>query len=420
MNTRREFVKRTATGILAVGSVRAAESTPLRAALSSPSPNGLDVRDVWSALATRLATPLLEALARRELRRHMPVESAPGVTDRPEYTYLEGFSRLLCGIAPWLELGGDNSSEGKQRAHLAELARASIDAGTDPTSADFMNFSRGKQPLVDSAFLAQAMLRAPNELWRKLEPRVQQNVIAALKSSRPIEAFENNWKLFAAEIEAFLQHIGQERDQARLSEALTKHARWYLGDSIYGDGPQFHWDYYNAFVIHPMLVETLDVVGDETPEWKSMRDQVRARLTRFAAIQERLIAPDGSYPVIGRSIAYRCGAFQGLALAAQRHLLGPELKPAQVRVALTSVIRRTLEADGTWDQNGWLRIGVNGHQPSLGERYISTGSLYLCSTALLPLGLPATDAFWTAPAERTTWQKVWAGEDLPADHAIEK
>ncbi|MEO7600136.1 MAG: DUF2264 domain-containing protein [Opitutus sp.] len=398
--------------------MRAAESGHGTQANASSS-NGSDDRALWCQLSVRLATPLLEALAMRQLRQRMPVESAPGITDRPDYTYLEGFSRLLCGIAPWLELGGDDSPEGQQRAHLAELARNGIDAGTDPGSPDFMNFSRGKQPLVDAAFLAQAMLRAPNELWRKLDPRVQQNVVAALKSSRGIAAYENNWKLFAAEIEAFLQQIGQDCDRARLFEALTKFKRWYLGDSIYGDGPQFHWDYYNAFVIHPMLVETLDVVGNETPEWRTMRDEARVRLTRFASIQERLIAPDGTYPVIGRSIAYRCGAFQGLALAALRKTLGADLKPAQVRVALSSVIRRTLESTDAWNDDGWLRIGLSGHQPSLGERYISTGSLYLCSTAFLPLGLPSADPFWSAEPEKTTWQRVWAGEDLPADHAID-
>jgi hypothetical protein len=361
---------------------------------------------------------MLEALSRRQLRATMPIEAAPGVTDRPQYTYLEALGRLLCGLAPWLERGGDDSAEGRDRARFAALARTAIDAGTDPQSPDYMNFSEGKQPLVDAAFLAEAFLRAPKDLWGKLESRVQANVVTALKSTRAIEPYESNWKLFAAEIEAFLHHVGEKRDDARLFDALKKFKTWYLGDGHYGDGPQFHWDYYNAFVIHPMLLETLDVVGDETSEWTQFRVQVRERLTRFAAIQERLIAPDGSYPVIGRSLAYRCGAFQGLALAALRGLLPAEVKPAQARVALTSVIRRTLEAPGTWDSKGWLQIGVNGHQPSLGERYISTGSLYLCSAAFLPLGLSADDAFWSAPAEKTTWEKVWSGSDLPADHAL--
>src|SRR5262249_20263986 len=131
-----------------------------------------------------------------------------------------------------------------------------------------------------------------------------------------------------------------------------------------------------------------------------------------------LISPDGSYPVIGRSSAYRCGAFQGLALASWRHLLPTEVKPAQARVALTSVIRRTLEAPQVFDAKGWLQIGVGGHQPALGASYIPTGSLYLCSAALLPLGLPPADPFWSDAPGKTTWEKVWSGVNLPADHAI--
>ncbi len=417
MKSRRAFLKlAAAAGLFSAARSRAATSP------SSPAPAlitiGGDDRAAWCALAAKLATPVLTALSERRLKATMPIEAAPGVKDRPQYTYLEALGRLLCGLAPWLELGGADSAEGRQRAQFADLARRAIDAGTDSASPDFMNFSKGRQPLVDSAFLAQAMLRAPNELWKKLAPRVQANVIAALKSSRPIPPGENNWKLFATTVEVFLQRAGEKRDDVRLFDGLRKHQEWYVGDGMYGDGPEFHWDYYNSFVIQPMLVEALDVVGDDAPEWKSLREKSRERLTRWAAIQERVITPDGTYPIIGRSIAYRCGAFQGLALAALRHALPEGVTPAQTRVALTAVIRRTLEAPGVFDDQGWLRIGVSGHQPALGETYISTGSLYLCSAAFLSLGLPAADPFWSAPAAPTTWQKVWAGANLPADHAL--
>ncbi len=410
MKTRRDFVRCAVVGGLAAaaGPVRGAE----------PAAGATTTRDAWCGWASRLAEPLLTALAERRLKATMPVESHPTSKDRPQFTYLEGFGRLLTGLAPWLELGAEASAEGRTRARWAEAARAGIDAATDPASPDFMNFSRGRQPLVDAAFLAQAMLRAPRELWQKLDARVQRNVLAALVSSRPIPAGENNWKLFATTVEVFLHRAGAPRDDGRLFEGLRKHRDWYVGDGMYGDGPEFHWDYYNAFVIQPMLVEALDVVGDEADEWRSLRAKARERLTRFAAIQERTIAVDGTYPAIGRSLAYRCGAFQGLALAAWRGLLPREVSPAQARVALTRVIRRTLEAPGTFDARGWLRIGLAGHQPGLGEAYISTGSLYLCSTALLPLGLPADAAFWRDADVPTTWEKIWRGDNLPVDKAI--
>lgn len=418
MTTRRDFMKfTTAAAAGLAGSTAARAAQPMAPSPATPA-TGAEERAYWCGVAARLANPLLGALAEQRLRATMPVEGHPSSKDRPQYTHLEGVGRLLAGLAPWLELAPDETPEGRERGRLAALARAAIAAGTDPRSPDFLNFAKGRQPLVDAAFLAQAMLRAPRELWQKLEPRVRDNVVAALLSSRPIQAGENNWKLFATTVEVFLHKAGAKRDDARLFEGIRKHRDWYVGDGMYGDGPEFHWDYYNAFVIQPMLVEALDVVAGEAEEWGSFHRKALERLARYAEIQERSIAPDGSFPAIGRSIAYRCGAFQGLALAALRRRLSPEVPPAAARVALTRVIRKTLEAPGTWDEQGWLRIGLAGHQPGLGETYISTGSLYLCSVALLPLGLPASDDFWARPAAKTTWERIWAGENLPVDKAI--
>jgi hypothetical protein len=143
-----------------------------------------------------------------------------------------------------------------------------------------------------------------------------------------------------------------------------------------------------------------------------------ARARRYAAIQERLISPEGAFPAVGRSIAYRCGAFHLLAQMALAGELPAPLTPGRVRSALTAVMRRTLEAPGTFDGDGWLTVGLCGHQPHLGESYISTGSLYLCATVLLPLGLAPPDPFWSGAAEDWTARRLWRGEDAAADHAI--
>jgi hypothetical protein len=101
-----------------------------------------------------------------------------------------------------------------------------------------------------------------------------------------------------------------------------------------------------------------------------------------------------------------------------RRQLPDKISPGQVRSALTAVIKRMIEAPNTFDENGWLKIGFAGHQPGLAEPYISTGSLYLCTTAFLPLGLPPSDEFWTDPASDWTSVRAWKGQDLAADHAI--
>ncbi|MBV8707663.1 MAG: DUF2264 domain-containing protein, partial [Acidobacteriaceae bacterium] len=109
------------------------------------------------------------------------------------------------------------------------------------------------------------------------------------------------------------------------------------------------------------------------------------------------------------------GLLAGMAL---RKELPDGVAPEQVRCALSAVIRRTIEAPGTFDDQGWLQVGFCGHQPAIAEPYISTGSLYLCSVAFAPLGLSSTDAFWSGPSKPWSAQKVWSGQDVPADHAI--
>lgn len=372
-------------------------------------------REYWVATLQRIAEPVLTNLSQGKLKANMPVEASHNnVADRRLYTHLEAIGRLLTGIAPWLESGPSDGAEGDLRRRYADLARVSIGYAVDPASPDYMNFTHGAQPVVDAAFLAQAVLRAPTELWKKLEVAAKTNLVKALQATRGIQPGFNNWLLFSATIEACLCRAGEEWDKMRVDYAVRQHEQWYKGDGVYGDGPTLHQDYYNSFVIQPMLLEVLDAV----PGWATFRAPILQRARRYAAIQERLISPEGTYPAIGRSLAYRFGAFHALALMALRKQLPDGVSAEQVRCALTAVMRRSMEAPGTFDDRGWLTIGFCGHQPAIGESYISTGSLYLCSAGLLPLGLPREDLFWSGSAKKWTSQRVYGGEDVHADHAI--
>jgi hypothetical protein len=379
-------------------------------------PSGLEDRKYWVEMLYRISYPVLDALANRQLKASMPIEVAHP-DERRHVTHLEAFGRTLAGLAPWLGASGLSGDEERRRAQMAQLAQQGLRAACDPASPDAMNFSVDRQPLVDAAFLVHGILRAPEVLWHPLDGETQRMVIDAVRQVRVIIPNFNNWLLFAAMVETFLYRFAGDCDLLRIDYALRQHEQWYLGDGVYGDGPHLHWDYYNSYVIQPMLLDIAREMRGVNPAWDALAGPFLARAQRCAVILERQVSPEGTFPVVGRSITYRVGAFQLLAQLAWKNLLPESLAPAQVRGVLTAVMRRTLDAGGTFDADGWLTLGLSGHQPSLAEPYISTGSLYLCTVGFLPLGLSPQHDFWSGAPRPWTAQRIWAGEDWPRDAA---
>ena len=377
-------------------------------------------RYYWLEKMLKIVDPVLKNLSQEKLKVEMPVE---GEDERVKFSYLEAFGRSLSGIAPWLELNSKavdlEAAEKEKLKKYTELARKSIKNAVNPKSKDYMVFTdQIRQPLVDTAFMAQAVIRAPQELWQKLDSQTKENLVTALKSSRQIKPYYCNWLLFSAMIEAALAFIGEDYDSVRIDYAMREHMNWYLGDGVYGDGPEFHFDYYNSFVIQPMMLDIIKVMKDKDSEIAEMEADVLTRAKRYGEILEKMIAPDGSYPLLGRSITYRFGVFQLLSQLALIDQLPASLSPAQVRTALTAVIKKVMSAENMFDRDGWLTIGLYGEQPDLGEDYINTGSLYLASEVFLALGLEKSSEFWSAPAEDWSAKKIWSGENNQADHAL--
>ncbi len=377
-----------------------------------------DDRKEWLAALLKITDPVLDALEAGELKKRMPLSFH---SERADFAPLEAFGRSMQGLAPWLEADSDglNPEEQALQRKYREKAVRCIARATDSESPDYMVFDRGGQPLVDTAFLAHAIVRAPRTLAEALSGEVRQNLVQALRSSRLISASNSNWLFFSAMVEAALYVLGESCDMMRVLYALRAFQGWYKGDGIYGDGAMFHWDYYNSFVIQPMYVDLVTLFSEENGEIAQMRNAVVARAARYASVLERMIGPEGSYPVVGRSICYRFGAFHMLSQAALQHRLEEGISPASVRCGLGAVIRRVMRAPDMFDGEGWLLPGVYGHQPGLAEGYINIGSLYLCTAAFLPLGLLPADEFWSGEDEDWSGRKVWSGGNIRIDHAID-
>ena len=379
-------------------------------------------RELWIGTLDRIARPVLTHLAAGTLKQHLPFESLSDDPHRREVSRLEAFGRTVCGIAPWLELGPDDTPEGCLRAEFIDLTLKALANAADPACPDRLVWdgSHGGQALVDAAFLAQGLLRAPTQLWGRLGPKAQADLVAALQSSREIKPGESNWLLFASIVEAALLEFTGSCEVDRLLYGVDRFLffHWYKGDAWYGDGEEFHFDYYNSLVIQPMLTDVLRVLqGRQVAQELYLPQQLR-RESRFAAQLERLMSPEGTYPAVGRSITYRFGSFHALAHTALLGNLPAELPPAQVRSALSAVIRRQLATPGNFDCDGWLTVGFSGHQLHMSEPYINTGSEYLCCAVFLPLGLSESDPFWADPALPWSQLKAWQGIDIGADHAL--
>ncbi len=381
---------------------------------------GAQDRGFWVQTLYKIAYPVIHNLAEGTLRKNIPVEVPPSVGDDAKYvTHLEAVGRTLSGIAPWLALPDDDTKEGKLRKQLRKEALQGLKNAVDPAHPDYLNFRKYQQPIVDAAYLALAFFRAPQALWNPLDETTKKRYAEEFKTLRTRTGAYNNWLLFAGINETFLLNIGEQCDPGKIVMARYKIREWYVGDGWYSDGSKFSMDYYNDFVIHPMLVEMLKILVDKKQAEQKEYDEALQRMVRHSEFSERIIAPDGTYPLFGRSATYRTAAFQSLAQVALMQKLPSHVTPAQVRCGLTKVFQNMYEGQQNFDKDGWLVLGFNGHQPEMADGYTSTGSLYMATLGFLPLSLPADNPFWTdAPAEWTS-KKGWSGRQVKKDYKVE-
>lgn len=377
-------------------------------------------RAVWVNTLVKIAGPVLENMSRGELAKNMQVEVSPQWDGRDKrVTYMECFGRLMAGITPWLALPADDTAEGQLRKKLAAQALAAYSHAVDPASPDYLLWRKESQPLVDAAYIAYSFLRAPAAMWQPLDALTKQRYVEEFKQLRRIKTPYNNWLLFAAMVEAFLLSIGEAYDPFRIDLAIRKTNEWYVGDGWHADGPAFHFDYYNGYVIHPMLTDVLEVWTKAGRAPRSEYELALKRMQRYSEYLERMISPEGTYPAFGRSVTYRMGLFQPLAQLCLMDKLPAGYSRGQVRNALSTVMQRQFTHPANFDNAGWLRLGFAGHQPQLADWYSNNGSMYLTSLVFLPLGLPATHPFWTDAAEPWTAVKAWSGDPFKKDYAVD-
>lgn len=160
-----------------------------------------DKRKQWIDAMCKIVTPVLNMLEHGKLKQSLPLTLHE---ERKAFAPLEAFGRSMLGLAPWLETDSetlDEEERTRQAVYRAKAVRC-IEMATNPESPDFMLFDEGGQPLVDAAFLAHALVRAPKTLAAALPDDTRKHLADALRSSRKILASNSNWLFFSAMVEA--------------------------------------------------------------------------------------------------------------------------------------------------------------------------------------------------------------------------
>jgi hypothetical protein len=355
----------------------------------------------WLAHFIKIVNPVLEAYENKNLITCWNPQFPPGALDRNHAACarVEMLARVMLGAAPLFSIEGN--------AEVDILQKRIVGMVDVAFQEKYIEISGGEQLLIEFGNIAWAFVRSP-QFWKRISSGSCAAIVNYMRAMvKKYPAHNNNWLLYKSVIHVFLNETREARS------LLAAFESFYVGDGWYKDGSVFHMDYYNSFVITPLLVDIYKKLG-----LKDGLARACARLGRQAVWLERQIGPDGTFPIFGRSMVYRTAVFHALVYACVAGCLPPTLRPSQIRCGLSGVLERMFGAtSNNFDEHGFLHLGFLGHDPELANIYSNSGSCYFALVIFAVLGLDPRHEFWSGPACDWTQKRAWTGQSVLKDIA---
>ena len=301
----------------------------------------------------------------------------------PRVALMEGWSRLLWGIAPLLAGGGSYAAFDR---HM-EVLRSGIDEGDtgywgEPAGRD--------QRLVEMAAIALSLMVAPEHFWEPLSSSERERLYRWLSTIESRELPANNWHFFRVLVCAAFRSLGLPVDEAAERASFDLIESCYRGDGWYVDGTNGEYDLYNPFGFHFYGLVYAKLAGHRDAE-RAAAYRERARL--FAPQFLGYFREDGSMVPYGRSLTYRFAAasfFSACAFADLEALPWPVMKGALLRHLRWWFSQPILDAVGL------LSVGYAYPNLIMAEQYNAPGSPYWALKTYLVLALEENHPFWRA------------------------
>jgi hypothetical protein len=305
-----------------------------------------------------------------------------GVNYGRDIALMEGFSRILWGLAPFFA-GGSRDPD------FEKIYLDGIISGTDPSSEEYWGIADDEdQRLVEMAAIGLGIILAPDKLWAPLSEAEKRNFYNWLSQINSLKSCANNWQMFPVLVNLGFKTVGMPYDKEVVERSLERIESYYRGDGWYTDGNTDQIDYYIAFAIHFYSLIYAKVMEDED-KTRSLIFKERAR--EFIKDFIYYFADDGSALAFGRSLTYRfaqCCFFSACVFA------GVEALPLGV---MKGIITRNIEwwlSKPIFHNAGALSVGYAYPNLCMSEFYNSSTSPYWALKSFLVLALPEDHPFF--------------------------
>lgn len=339
-------------------------------------------RDFQECL-NRIITPLLS----RFTEGNVGVKCGyTGSTYDEKTIEMEGFSRILWGIAPFWCGGGDSPLFEK---NIVE----GIKNGTNPKSKWYWGEIKDyDQKTVETAAIALAILLCPDKIWSPLTEEEKRDFYNWISGVNHVISCDNNWQLFRVLVNIALKRVNMPCDEEIIKISLERIESFYIGNGWYSDGVSPRMDYYISFAIHFYSLIYAKLMERDDPE-NSIKFKKRAE--RFAKDFIYWFDDRGAALAFGRSQTYRfaqCCFWSSCVFAG--------IKPFPMGV-MKGIISRHLEywlSLPIFDNGDVLSIGYGYPNLSMAEQYNAPGSPYWALKSFLILALDDEHEFFKTEA----------------------
>ena len=173
---------------------------------------------------------------------------------------MEGFSRVLWGLASYWAGGGEDES-------LLSVYQKGLAAGTDPEASSYWGDLHNKdQRMVEMAAISYGILLVPEKLWEPLSEASKDHLADWLYQINFYSQADNNWHYFKVIVNLALKSVGKKWNPEEVKKAMDRYESFYLGNGWYSDGKRPQKDYYVSFGIHFYCLLYARFMEKEDPE----------------------------------------------------------------------------------------------------------------------------------------------------------